>query len=186
MPGEGMSAYMNSDILEDLLRPGLKLVICGTAAGKRSAELKSYYAGPGNKFWRIMHEIGLTPERLAPLDWREIGRYGIGFTDMAKAHFGSDADLPAHAFDAARLRGVIAQFRPVALAFNGKKAAQMFYGRTAIDYGPQPAIDQTAIWVLPSTSGAASGAWSPLPWRQMAESLRLHTRSNASDFTAGL
>jgi TDG/mug DNA glycosylase family protein len=162
---------MNSDILDDLLRPGLRLVVCGTAAGKRSAELGAYYAGPGNKFWRIMHEIGLTPQRLSPLDWREIDRYGIGFTDMAKAHFGSDADLPAHAFDASRLRGAIARFRPAALAFNGKKAAQMFYGRTTVDYGPQPAIGRTAVWVLPSTSGAASGAWSPQPWRQMAESL---------------
>ena len=162
---------MPNDILEDLLRPGLKLVICGTAAGKRSAELKAYYAGPGNKFWRIMHEIGLTPERMEPLAWRDIDRYDIGFTDMAKGHFGSDCVLPARAFDSARLNTAIARFKPAVLAFNGKKAAQMFYGRTAIDYGRQPAIGDTAIWVLPSTSGAASGAWSPAPWRQMAQSL---------------
>jgi TDG/mug DNA glycosylase family protein len=163
---------MQDDILDDLLRPGLKLVVCGTAAGNRSAQLKAYYAGPGNKFWRIMHEIGLTPERMEPLDWREVDRYDIGFTDMAKAHFGSDSGLPAHAFDPERLNASISRFRPAALAFNGKKAAQMFYRRRAIDYGSQPPIGDTAIWVLPSTSGAASGAWSAEPWRQMAESLR--------------
>jgi TDG/mug DNA glycosylase family protein len=162
---------MNEDILEDLLRPGLRLVICGTAAGTRSAMLKAYYAGPGNKFWRTMHDIGLTPERIPPQDWRQLDRYHIGFTDMAKAHFGMDTQLPAGCFDPARLRSAIARFQPQALAFNGKRAAQAFYGRPKVDYGPQDAIGRTAVWVLPSTSGAASGAWSIEPWRQLAESL---------------
>ena len=163
---------MNGDILDDLLRPGLRLVICGTAAGTRSAMLKAYYAGPGNKFWKTLHEIGLTPERLAPEDWRQLDRYHIGFTDLAKAHFGMDTQLPAGCFDPARLRSVIARFEPAVLAFNGKKAAQVFYGRPKVDYGAQENIGQTAIWVLPSTSGAASGAWSVEPWRQLAASVQ--------------
>lgn len=163
---------MNSDILDDLLRPGLRLVICGTAAGTRSAMLKAYYAGPGNKFWRIMHEIGLTPERLEPRDWRQLDRHHIGFTDLAKAHFGSDADLPPGSFDPERLREAIGRFAPATLAFNGKKAAQVFYGTPRIEYGRQEAFGGTAVWVLPSTSGAASGAWSPEPWQEMAESLK--------------
>jgi double-stranded uracil-DNA glycosylase len=162
---------MSSDILDDLLRPGLRLVICGTAAGTRSAQLKAYYAGPGNKFWKTMHAIGLTPEPIVPLDWRQLESYHIGFTDLAKAHFGMDAELPADSFDAARLRAAIARFAPAALAFNGKKAAQMFYSRPKVGYGRQDRIDGTDIWVLPSTSGAASGAWSMEPWQQMAASL---------------
>ena len=38
--------------LEDLLRPGLRLVICGTAAGTQSAAINAYYAGPANRFWQ--------------------------------------------------------------------------------------------------------------------------------------
>jgi TDG/mug DNA glycosylase family protein len=53
-------------VLDDLLKHGLKLVVCGTAAGARSAELKQYYAGPGDKFWRTLFELGLTPRQLAP------------------------------------------------------------------------------------------------------------------------
>jgi TDG/mug DNA glycosylase family protein len=166
-----MAGLTGGDILEDLLRPGLRLVICGSAAGTRSAQLKAYYAGPGNKFWKIMHEIGLTPERMAPQDWRQLDRYHIGLTDMAKAHFGMDTALPADSFDPARLRGAIERYQPTALAFNGKKAAQVFYGRPKVDYGLQERLGPTAIWVLPSTSGAASGAWSAGPWRDMAESL---------------
>lgn len=159
-------------ILDDLLRPGLRLVICGTAAGTRSAMLGAYYAGPGNKFWKTMHEIGLTPERIAPQDWRTLDCHDIGFTDLAKAHYGMDAQLPVGSFDPERLRAAIRRFEPETLAFNGKTAARIFHGRQTIDYGPQERFGRTTVWVLPSTSGAASGAWSIAPWRAMAESLR--------------
>jgi G:T/U-mismatch repair DNA glycosylase len=48
--------WENKTLLDDLLRIGLRLVICGTAAGERSAKLGAYYAGPGNKFWRTLHD----------------------------------------------------------------------------------------------------------------------------------
>jgi TDG/mug DNA glycosylase family protein len=45
-------------VLEDLLAPGLSIVFCGTGAGRRSAELKAYYAGRGNRFWPTLFESG--------------------------------------------------------------------------------------------------------------------------------
>ncbi|UVC11890.1 mismatch-specific DNA-glycosylase [Rhizobium sp. TH2] len=160
-------------ILEDLLRPNLRLVICGTAAGTRSARIGAYYAGPGNKFWRTIHVIGLTPHLVAPEDWRLLDAFGIGFTDMAKHHFGMDKDLPADCFDAGRLRAAMEEIQPGALAFNGKAAAQAFFDRKSIDYGQhEESIGKTAIWVLPSTSGAASGAWRIGPWQELADAVR--------------
>jgi len=55
-----------ADVLPDVLRPGLRLVICGSAASAVSAARGAYYAGPGNKFWRILAETGLTPHQLEP------------------------------------------------------------------------------------------------------------------------
>lgn len=118
-----------------------------------------------------MHEIGLTPERLAPEDWRRLDQYHIGFTDLAKQHFGMDVELPNGSFDPQRLREAIRQFEPAALAFNGKKAGQVFHGRPRIDYGLQESIGNTAIWVMPLTSGAASGAWNVRHWHDLAASL---------------
>jgi len=51
------------DILPDVLKPGLKVVFCGTAAGNRSAKIKAYYAGRDNQFWAVLHRIGLTPRQ---------------------------------------------------------------------------------------------------------------------------
>ena len=54
---------MNSgEVLSDLLAPGLAVVFVGTAVGTTSAVRQAYYAGPGNKFWRIVAETGLTAE----------------------------------------------------------------------------------------------------------------------------
>ena len=159
-------------ILEDLLRPNLRLVVCGTAAGTRSAQIGAYYAGPGNKFWRTIFAIGLTPHLVAPEEWRSLDAFGIGFTDMAKHHFGMDKNLPSGCFDARRLQAAIEEIQPGALAFNGKAAAQAFFGRKPVDYGRQEErIGKTAIWVLPSTSGAASGAWSVGPWKELADAI---------------
>lgn len=164
-----------ADILQDLLRPGLRLVICGTAPSNRSAAVGAYYAGPGNKFWRTIHAVGLTPRLLVPEEWRSLDALDIGFTDLVKRHSGMDKDLPPGSFDAARVRASIEKHQPATLAFNGKTAAKAFFGLGSIEYGPwDGAIGRTKVWVLPSTSGAASGAWSVDPWQALARNVSGH------------
>ena len=115
-------------VLPDLLAPGLKLVIVGTAAGRASALKGCYYAGPGNRFWRTLHEVGLTPIELRPDEYARLIDYGIGLTDLAKGAFGADADLKPADFDRIRLRSVIKTTAPYAVAFNGKNATAQFFG----------------------------------------------------------
>jgi double-stranded uracil-DNA glycosylase len=161
-------------VLPDVLCPGLRLVICGSAAGAVSAAVGAYYAGPGNKFWRILAETGLTPRRLEPMEFREVLRFGIGLTDMAKTASGSDASLPRDADDVSGFIERILRARPGIVAFNGKRAAAAFYGVSSamLAYGPgAPRIDFPAVWILPSTSGAASRAWSHEPWHALARAV---------------
>ena len=63
-------------MLDDVLEPGLSVVYCGTAAGTRSAAVRQYYAGRGNKFWPILHEVVLTPRLLAPSEYLLLPKYG--------------------------------------------------------------------------------------------------------------
>lgn len=162
-------------VLPDLLAHGLRLVICGSAAGSASARAKAYYAGPGNRFWQVLFDIGLTPRRLDPGDFRLLLDHGIGLTDMAKTVSGPDSSLPRTADAPDRLRATIRRYRPQVLAFNGKRAAAAFQGTTTdrIDYGRQDAgLGPTAIHVLPSTSAAARRYWDPLPWQMLANAVR--------------
>jgi TDG/mug DNA glycosylase family protein len=158
-------------VLPDILQPGLRLILCGTAAGSVSAAKRAYYAGPGNKFWRVLYEVGLTPYQIRPSDYPVLLSFGIGLTDLAKHFSGADTDLPKGCFDAAMLRQKVETILPRALAFNGKLAARVFFDRRTgpLEFGRQPEmIGTTAIYVLPSTSGAASGDWSIEPWRILA------------------
>ena len=162
---------MPEAILPDVLAPGLRLVFCGTAAGKRSAEAGAYYAHPGNMFWRTLHEIGLTSRRLRPDEFPLLPGLGIGLTDLGKYHFGNDNQLPEDAFDIEGLRAKIIEHAPGMLAFTSKNAARAALGR-AVAYGLQEdMIGSTRLFVLPSPSGQARGAWDVAHWQTLAQQL---------------
>jgi TDG/mug DNA glycosylase family protein len=163
------------DVLDDLLGDSLQVVFCGTAAGTASAKAGAYYAHKQNKFWRILHDTGLTSELLQPQQYRDLLHERIGLTDLVKTHFGMDHQLPLSELREtarARLRVSILKHRPKFLAFTSKTAGQGFLGGKR-DYGEQiELIGETRIWILPSTSGAANGAWRPEIWHRFADRVR--------------
>lgn len=160
---------MSAELLDDVIAPGLRAVFCGTALGAASARIGAPYAGPGNKFWPTLHTIGLTPRRLDPAEFRELPRWGIGLTDLCKTRSGSDAEIGSGGFDVPRLAALMEENAPACLAFNGKRAAQAALGRRRVEYGRQDAaLGGVPTYVLPSTSGAASGHWDIEWWRRFA------------------
>ena len=160
-------------MLEDLLAEDLPLVVCGSAAGRRSAQLKQYYAGPGNKFWRTLARTGLTPRLLSPPEWRELLAFGIGLTDLVKRQSGGDHEIDFRRAGRRELESKIAHLRPGILCFNGKRAASEYFGRRHVEFGEQTQrIADTRIFVAPSTSGAANGAWDPALWDELAARVR--------------
>lgn len=156
-------------ILPDVLQHGLAVVFIGTAASRRSAELGAPYAGPGNRFWLVLHEAGFTPHQLAPSEFRTLPHYGIGLTGMAPRAVGNDDVLTRADFDPTGVRTKIDHYAPRAVGFVGKRAAQEFFGKAQVEYGCQPqALGTTVLWVLPSTSGAARRYWDPAHWHALA------------------
>jgi double-stranded uracil-DNA glycosylase len=160
-------------ILPDLLANDLDLVIVGTAAGRASAERRLYYAGPANRFWRTLCEVGLTPIELRPDNYAKLLDYGIGPTDLAKGACGADSNLKPADFDRMRFRAVIKAMSPRLLAFNGKTAAARYFDvpTAQINYGRQPdTIGRTTIYVCASTS-PANGHWSCQAWQELARAV---------------
>jgi double-stranded uracil-DNA glycosylase len=158
-------------MLPDVVQPGLRVVFCGTAAGTRSAQLRSYYAGSGNQFWTTLARVGLTPRRLAPDEYMDLPRYGIGLTDLCKLRAGSDRQVGSGGFDVERLVGLLERHRPAAVAFNGKKAAEVALDGK-VEYGEQHwRLAGARTFVLPSTSGAARGFWDEKRWQELADAV---------------
>ncbi|MFB9262133.1 mismatch-specific DNA-glycosylase [Bradyrhizobium erythrophlei] len=161
-----------SDRLPDQLRVNLRLVFVGTAASTRSAAVGHYYAHPGNRFWRALHEAGITPRRYQPDEFAALLELGIGFTDLSKSGAGMDHEIARQSFDVAGFRTKIETYRPKTIAFTSKKAASLFYNKptSALALGRQPRVGSFPdVFVLPSPSGAASGHWTLQPWRELAQ-----------------
>jgi len=162
-------------VLRDLLSPGLKVVFCGTQAGTASAKRGAYYAGRGNKFWRTIHGLGLTPYCLDPQHYPQLLDFGIGLTDLAKKTAGPDTALKRDHFDVADFTRRMELFKPAIVAFNGKRAAAVALGVPTrhLAYGVSPMrICSSAVHVLPSTSGAAAGFWDVRYWEQLVTAVR--------------
>lgn len=172
-----MGSEMTAHKLPDLLAPNLRIIFVGTAAGKRSAELGHYYAGRGNRFWRTLHEVGLTPRQFTPKEDRDLLTLGIGLTDMSKLGAGMDHQVASHEFDPAQFVANVRRYRPRAIAFTSKKAASIWLGKgatRAIPYGrlrERPA-DFPEVFVLPSPSGAARSYWNIASWQELSDWLK--------------
>jgi TDG/mug DNA glycosylase family protein len=158
----------NGRMLPDVLAPGLSVVFCGTAVGTASARIGAYYAGPGNAFWRSLFEVGLTPRRLQPPEYPGLADFGLGLTDLAKNISGADHELSRWHFDGDGLRAKLQQHQPHILAFTSKRAAEEFLGHP-VPYGLlEERVGATALFVLPSPSGAARRYWDLQPWHELA------------------
>jgi TDG/mug DNA glycosylase family protein len=118
-----------------------------------------------------LEATGLTPGRLEPAEFERLPEYGIGLTDICKVLHGSDEEVGTVEFDVDGLRERLAGVEPANLAFNGKNAARGALERD-VRYGFQEEqLGGAAVWVLPSTSGAARRYWDAGPWQELADAL---------------
>jgi len=155
-------------LIEDVIRPGLRVVFCGTALGAKSAQVRAYYAGPGNAFWETLWRVGLTPQRLRPAEYRKVLDYGIGLTDICKTRSGSDQEVGRKDFDVDRLIAQLERNRPGWIAFTGKNSASGAFAHP-VAYGLQEErLGGVRAFVLPSPSGAARRYWDISRWRELA------------------
>lgn len=164
------------DLVPDVLTDNLSIVFCGSALGNVSWKQRAYYANPGNRFWQTLAEVGLTPRRLAAVEYPRLVDWGIGLTDLVKTDHGQDVHIFDGHVDMAEARAVLVakvlRWQPHVLAFTSKTVAVQFLERRVVS-GRQPShIGQTVIWVLPSTSGLARRFFDPRPWQELARFVR--------------
>jgi double-stranded uracil-DNA glycosylase len=147
--------------LPDLLRPGLRLVVVGINPSLYSVAVGHYYARPGNDFWKLLAESGLTGRVFAPSEDRELPGLGIGLTDLVKTPSNNFDELPSAAFLGALddLRKRLATAEPAVVLFNGSGGLERVLRRRP-GFGrldPRVAIGEAAVFCMPSSSGAARG-----------------------------
>lgn len=153
-------------MLPDYLAFGLDVILVGINPGLRSAEKGHHFAGPGNKFWDLLKDSGLTPLTLKPLHYSEDGDllgYGIGLTNIVSRPSSSSSDLGPQDYEAGRrsLRAKIERYRPKVAACVGITVFRELWPEIStslkpkkVECGHRPeTIGKTALFVLPNPSG---------------------------------
>ena len=130
----------------------------GINPGIRSALTGHHFAGFSNRFWKVLYESGLVPERITFEDDDRLPDWGFGITNIIpRATPGIDTLSPdEYVRGRKRLLAKIRKFRPHVVALVGVTVFRAMFpehkGPVTVGLQTQ-AIDGTAIFVLPNTSG---------------------------------
>jgi TDG/mug DNA glycosylase family protein len=148
--------------LRDRIAPGVRVLLVGINPGVKSAQTGHHFAGPSNRFWRLLFESGLVPERISHLDDVRLPEWGLGVTNLvARPSPGIDVLRPAEYVEGWHiLEKKIDRFRPEIVAFVGVTIYRALLkvlgakGTTIIEPGFQHAtVHDARIFVLPNPSG---------------------------------
>jgi TDG/mug DNA glycosylase family protein len=148
--------------LTDRIEPGVRVLLIGINPGVTSATTGHHFAGPTNRFWRLLYESGIVPEPVRHVDDVRLPAWGIGMTNLiARPSPGIDVLKPEEYLEGWRiLEKKIDRFRPKIVAFVGVtmyRALWRVLGHAdapAVKPGFQKAtVHGARLFVLPNPSG---------------------------------
>jgi double-stranded uracil-DNA glycosylase len=144
--------------LRDRIRPGVEVLFVGINPGVRSALTGHHFAGFSNRFWKLLYESGLVPERITFVDDDRLPDWGFGITNIVpRATPGIDTLSPdEYVRGRTRLHAKIRKFRPRVIALVGVTVFRAMFpehrGRVVAGLQTQT-FEGTPVFVLPNTSG---------------------------------
>lgn len=147
-------------MLTDLITKDLTVLFCGINPGLKSASDGHHFSGRSNRFWKVLHQSGFTPQQIEPQNDFTLLDFGYGLTTAVARPTVRADQLSKEEFkdSVAIFKGKIKQFQPEYIAFLGKAAYIAFSGKKQIDWGMQPEdFCGARVWILPNPSGLNRG-----------------------------
>ena len=144
--------------LRDRIRPGVRVLFVGINPGIRSSLTGHHFAGFSNRFWKLLFESRLVPERIGYEDDVRLPDWGFGITNIvARPTAGIDTLEPREYVEGrVRLRRKVLRHRPAIVALVGVTVFRAMFPerRGAVTLGlQQERIGDSAVFVLPNPSG---------------------------------
>ena len=146
-------------MLKDRIRPPVRVLLVGINPGVRSSQVGHHFAGPSNRFWKLLYDARLVPEPIGFADDHRLPEWGFGITNLiARPTPGIDSLRPdEYAAGAKTLRRKIRRVKPEMVAFIGVTLFRSFFGiRAGQKVAPGPREEQiegARVFVLPNPSG---------------------------------
>ena len=146
--------------LRDRIGPNLRVLFVGINPGMRSAAVGHHFAGPSNRFWKLLQESGLVPEPVTWSDDERLPGWGFGITNLVARATPGIGDLHASELLAGRraLEAKVRRYRPAIAALVGVTIYRALFpdvaGTAPVLLGEAPAMLAGArVFVLPNPSG---------------------------------
>lgn len=143
--------------IPDHLRPGLKVLFVGFNPSIRSGEVGHHFANPNNRFWKILHEVGLTPRKYRPDEDASLLELGYGLTNIVARPTREAAEISAEEYAEGRilLKQKIHLNLPRVVCFVGKGVYRIYAGNRQPVWGFQSneIVPGVIDFVAPSSSG---------------------------------
>ena len=141
----------------DHLKENLTILFVGFNPSIRSSELGHHYANPNNRFWRILHEAGLTTRKYEAAEDAELLNLGFGFTNIVERPTKAADEITKQEYKEGReiLKRKIEKFKPSVVCFVGKGVYQQYSGQKKAPWGKQAksVVSEVIDFVAPSSSG---------------------------------
>lgn len=144
--------------IRDCIRPGVRVLLVGINPGVTSSLTGHHFAGPSNRFWRLLYESGLVPEPITYVDDRRLPAWGFGITNIVSRPTPGVGTLRREEFVEGRAAVVrkVLRHRPAIVALVGVTVFRALFPerRGEVTLGLQPErIGESAVFVLPNPSG---------------------------------
>jgi double-stranded uracil-DNA glycosylase len=144
--------------LRDRIRPGVRVLFVGINPGIRSALTGHHFAGFSNRFWTLLFESGLVPERITYTDDTRLPSWGYGITNIvSRATPGIDTLLrDEYTEGRTRLLAKVRKYRPPVVALVGVTVFRAVCPghKGGVSLGLQAEkLGGAAVFVLPNPSG---------------------------------
>jgi TDG/mug DNA glycosylase family protein len=107
--------------LRDRIKPGVRVLFVGINPGVCSAQTGHHFAGYSNRFWKLLSESGLVPERISYVDDGRLPEWGFGITNLiARPSPGINDLRPSEYVEGWKaLSSKVRRYRPEVLALVG-------------------------------------------------------------------
>ncbi|MCP1122005.1 G/U mismatch-specific DNA glycosylase [Bacillus sp. 3103sda1] len=143
--------------VNDHIKKGLKILFVGFNPSIRSSETGHHFANPNNRFWKILHEAGLTPRKYDASEDYKLLDLDMGLTNIVARPTKAADEITKEEYKEGKeiLKQKITQLKPEVVCFVGKGVYQEYSGRKVAPWGQQPesVIPGTIDFVAPSSSG---------------------------------
>ena len=144
--------------LTDRVGRDVRVLFVGINPGVRSATINHHFAGYSNRFWTLLFDAGLVPERIRAEDDDRLPEWGFGITNLIpRCTPGIDTLEAAEYVSGLRtLRRKVRRLKPEVVAFVGVTLFRYIYERRsgAVPLGLQRELFEGArVFVLPNPSG---------------------------------